>query len=276
MNTIYKKDGLQFRAAIGDRVCMVRSDLFTAKTFVLKTLQEARFNGFRYVYYGWKNYNTINWNGGSLYDRYSIVVFDDADLYISEIIRGLPTFKSYVIVVASAVSLSAVSKKNIKAVQYGVYTEGCTFSLNPTPMKCAYCGGTFDYSQLTVDHMIPQNFCNTFMPGAAIKEHYKNKVRVCFTCNRDKSDDILIPNYRADGWMKNMLPEQIGNYSEIFVELLDAQYENVVNWIYAKNMCSHVRYKIEYATARKIIEDEMELFLNRYIDRKPGNYWVLI
>lgn len=268
--------GVQFSAYINSRICIIRSEDSTAKSFMLKSLSSAEFNGFKYKYYNWNTYRLIDWFGGSLYDRYSVIAFDDADLYASQLMQYLELAKCYSIVVLNAGNASSLMRKFRTAEYYDIRCSNAHLILRQVPHKCAYCGKVFAASQLTADHIIPQNFCNTFMPGASIKEHYLNKVRVCFDCNRAKSDDIWIPNFTKNGWMKYMTPEQIGGYSDIFVNLLNAQYENVVKWIFVKNMQSHIGYRLDYQESRKLIEEELEFFLRRYLDRKPGEYWLLI
>lgn len=269
-------NGIQFHLTIQDRLCVIQANDYTAKSFVLKSMLSAQFNGYSYHYYNWNNYKTVNWYGGPLYDRYSIIVFDDADLYVTQVLSVLETARAIIIVVAKQDNSSLVLRKSRNAVLYELTCKDAVFTMRPKPRTCAYCGRVFGSTQLTVDHMIPKNFCDIYMPGAAIREHYYNKVLVCFDCNRRKSDDIWIPNYSKVKWMRYMTPEQIGGYSKIFVDLLKAQKENVINWIYAKNMQSHVRYKIKYEDARPVIEKEIEFFLYRYLDRSPGDWWELI
>lgn len=268
--------GIQFSVYINNRICIIRKEDSTAKSFVLKSLAEAEFNGYKCLYYDWSNYKSIDWFGGSLYDRYSVIIFDDADLYASQLVQYLELSKCHSIVVVNSSNASSLMRKYRMAEYYDVRCNNANFIVKQVPHKCAYCGKVFAASQLTADHIIPQNFCNTFMPGAPIKEHYLNKVRVCFDCNRSKSDDIWIPNFTKKGWMKYMTPEQIGGYSDIFVNLLNAQYDNVVKWIFVKNMQSHVSYRLDYEVSKKMIEEELEFFLRRYLDRKPGEYWALI
>lgn len=270
------QNGVKFNAYINSRICIVKSEDYTAKSFVLKSLLKAQFNGYRYSYYNWATYKNINWNGGQLYDRYSVITFDDADLYIQQVIRYLEVVKCTVIVVANSSNASAIMRRYKYAEYYEIACENASFYLRQVPTRCAYCGKVFAASQLTADHIIPQKFCDTYMPGATIKEHFYNKCRVCFACNRAKSDDIWIPNYRSDRWMRFMTPEQVGGFSDIFVQLLQAHYDDVVWWIYRKNMQSHVRYKIKFEEVKPVIEEELKFFLQRYLDRKPGEYWDLI
>lgn len=276
MNVSLQKSGITFRLNLDHQICAIQSDDSQGKSYVLKSLRDANFRGFKYFYYGWDSYKRIDWFGGALYDRYAVVTFDDADLYINEILRVIPTMKCSILVVASRANCSAILRKFIKAKSYQIRLDNATFIVQPCPAVCAYCGRMFPSSRLTTEHIIPQKFCNTFMPGASIKNHYRNKVLTCFECNRNKSDDIWIPIYTKAGWMRHMTPEQIGGYSDIFVQLLNAQYKNVVNWIFVKNMQSHSPYKLDYEESKKLIESELEFFLRRYLDRKPGEYWLLI
>lgn len=276
MNVSRSSHGIQFFLSISHQICVLQSEDNEAKSFVLKSLLGAQFNGFKYIYYDWRTYKTIDWFGGHIYDRYSVVVFDDADLYINSVLRVIPSMKCTAIIVANRSNSSMVLRGSVKAKSYEIVCDNASFTLRPCPSICAYCGRVFPDSRLTTEHIIPQKFCDTYMPGAPIKNHYRNRLLTCFECNRKKSDDILIPMYNKSGWMKYMTREQVGGYSDIFVSLLSAQHENVVNWIYVKNMQSHVPYKLNYEETRKLIESEIEFFLRRYIDRKPGEYWALI
>lgn len=275
MNIQYINSGIKFSASIRHRVCVIEGEC-RSKTFFLKNLLSAEFNGYRYSYYDWRTYKTLNWFSGELYDKYKVIALDDADLYTNSLLRVIQATKATILVVADKANASAIIRNFPKAKTYCITCDNAQFMIKPKPSRCAYCGKEFGASQLTVEHIIPRNFCDTYIPGATIRDHYFNKCLVCFDCNRAKSDDIWIPNYRSDRWMRHMTEEQIGGYSDIFVQLLNAQYDNVVWWIYLKNMQSHVRYRIDFKDVKPIIEEELKFFLNRYIDRKPGNYWVLI
>lgn len=268
--------GISFAASISDKVCLVNQDDFTAKSFLMKSLENAQFNGYHYKYVCWNNYRQLNWYGGLLYDRYSIVCLDDADLYIQSLLSIIGSIKCVIIVIASAPTLSMIKREIRTAVDYEVRSGEASLSLNPKPRICAYCGSEFPASQLTVDHIIPQSFCNKYMPGASIKEHYANRLMCCFSCNRDKSENILIPDYTRRGWMRFMTDEQRGKYSDIFVQLLQAEYDNVVEWIYWKNMRSRSYSYVSWQQASEQIEADIKFFLERYLDRKPGEYWALI
>lgn len=276
MNALFSNNGLRFAISLNHQICVIHSEDSTAKTFVLKSLQGAQFNGYSYTYYSWNNYKTIDWYGGALYKRINIVVMDDADLYIESILRVLSTVKSILIIVTNRSNASLILRSSVKAKSYHVTLENALFTVKACPAICCYCGQVFDSTQLTIEHIIPKKFCDTYLPGAAIKEHRHNKIMTCFPCNRSKSDDLWIPNYTRVGWMRYMTPEQVGGYSKIFVELLQAKKEEVIYWIYVKNMQSHVKHRIDYVMARSIIEKELEFFLRRYLDRSPGDWWVMV
>lgn len=266
---------LQFEFAQDHKLCLVRAEESSAKTFLMKSLQQCSFNGFSYHYYGWKNYKDINWMAGILYNRTAVVCFDDADLYIHDIMRYIDLIKANLVIIAKSENIAAIQKKMRNGVLYQVSPRAGTFRLQACPRHCVYCGRELPSHMLTSDHLIPQSFCNEFLPGAALKEHHSNKVDACFSCNRDKSVDILIPNYFKSGWMRYMIPEQIGAYSDTFVELLAVKKEEVISWIYNKNMLSHGT-RINYNVARKQIESDLEFFLKRYCERKPGEFWRLV
>ena len=269
-------NGINFSASINDKLCLVKEEDFTAKSFLMKSLEAAIFSGFRYKYRCWKDYREIDWFGGILYDRYGVLCLDDADLYIQNIMRVLPTAKCTLIVIASESTLSLIRHEVKSAVDYEIRSGSSSLLLCAKPRICAYCGCEFPASQLTVDHIIPQSFCNKYMPGATIRDHHANRIQCCFNCNREKSEDIRIPDYTKSGWMRYMTDEQRGAYSNIFVQLLSAEYDNVVEWIYWKNMRSHTKQYINYQKAKEQINKEIEFFLKRYLDRKPGEYWALI
>lgn len=267
---------ITFNATIDDRICVIQSDNSTAKSFLLKSLSGASAGGYSYYYNKWDNYTTFDWYHGVIYDRFAIVAFDDADQCIQTLLKIIPYMKCTIILVLNKTNTSVILNKMPTAVRYEVRSLGTTFTLAPKPDICAYCGKVFDGTSLTVDHIIPQNFCDTYMPGTNVREHIRNKIKVCFNCNRKKSDDIWIPNFTRKGWMKYMTPEQIGGYSKVFVEVLYSQYDAIVWWIYVKNMQSHVRHKIDYECARPLIEKELQFFLKRFIDRKSGDWWELV
>lgn len=271
-----KNGALTFNATIDDRVCIIQSDGSTAKSFLLKSLVGSYSGGYNYYYNCWSNYTTFDWYHGAIYDRYSVVAFDDADQCIHTLLKMIPYMKCFMILVLNSVNSNAVIRSVPTAVRYEVKSSGTTFTLAPKPDICAYCGHVFDGTRLTVDHIIPQHFCDTYMPGTNVRDHLRNKIKVCFDCNRNKSDDIWIPNFTRRGWMKYMTPEQIGGYSKVFVAVLSTHYEQIVWWIYAKNIQSHTRRKIPYEYARPMIEKELKFFLERFLDRKPGDWWELV
>lgn len=140
---------------------------------------------------------------------------------------------------------------------------------------CPYCGYTLDEREFTRDHIIPQSFCNQFLYGSDVRDSYFNRVDICFSCNRDKSNDIWIPHYSPNGWMRNLSEELIKGYSELFVEVLKVRKEEVKWWMYAKNILSHTDTVIRYAVAEKAIEKDLENFLIRYIWNTKYNNWKL-
>lgn len=140
-------------------------------------------------------------------------------------------------------------------------------------MKCPYCGYLLDESEFTVDHIIPQSFCNAYLKNTDVKDSYYNRVKICFSCNRNKSNDIYIPDYSPTGWMRNLDKDLIKGYSELFVEVLQVRRVEVMWWIYARNIRSHTDAKIPYPVAEVAIEQDLVYFLRRYIWKKKYIDW---
>lgn len=140
---------------------------------------------------------------------------------------------------------------------------------------CPYCGYWFDESEFTIDHIIPQSFCNAYLKNTDVKDSYFNKVKICFSCNRNKSNDIYIPDYHPSGWMRNLSMELIKGYSELFVAVLRVRREEVMWWIYARNIRSHTNVNISYPQAEKAIEEDLVRFLRRYIWKQQYKDWEL-
>lgn len=268
--------GITYRLSLNDKIAVIRSDDNFAKTYFLKSLLDAQFAGRQYCYYNWSNYKKINWLSGVMYNKFNVITLDDADLYIHSIIQYIPYIKASLIIVCNQTNASNILRADYRARLYKITLDNATYTLSPKPAICAYCGQEFPAKLLTTEHIIPRSFCNRYIYGTPILEHHWNKVYTCFECNRRKSDDILIPKYNKSGWMRYMTPEQIGGYSDIFVDLLLTKSNEVMDWIFVKNMQSHTNVKLDYIKCREAIEEDVKFFLTRYTERKPGEYWKLI
>lgn len=61
--------------------------------------------------------------------------------------------------------------------------------------QCQYCQDTFDFKDLTIDHVIPRS------QGG--KTNWENCVTACKSCNHKKGDSLYVPlskPYRPDYW----------------------------------------------------------------------------
>jgi len=86
--------------------------------------------------------------------------------------------------------------------------------------KCQYCGAEKDYTELNIDHIIPQ--------GKGGKTVWKNLVLSCFTCNQDKGcrtpDEAGMKLMRkpfTPHWyhMDKNLSKTLKNWSQLFGEI---------------------------------------------------------
>ena len=140
---------------------------------------------------------------------------------------------------------------------------------------CPYCGYTLDSFNFTKDHIIPQSFCRQHFSGTGVKNNYFNIIEVCYSCNRSKSNDIWIPHYSPDGWMRNLSEEFIEGHSRLFFEVLKARKNEVKLWIYMKNIVSHASRVISYQEAEPAIDKDLENFLLHYIWNTKYKNWKL-
>lgn len=140
-------------------------------------------------------------------------------------------------------------------------------------IKCPYCGYLLGENEFTIDHIIPQSFCRAYLKNTDVKDSYYNRVKICFSCNRNKSNDIYIPDYSPTGWMRNLDVDLIKGYSELFVEVLKVRRVEVMWWIYARNIMSHTDTKIPYPVAEVAIEKDLVYFLHRYIWKQRYKDW---
>lgn len=140
---------------------------------------------------------------------------------------------------------------------------------------CPYCGYTLDESEFTIDHLIPQSFCKQYLGGSDVKDSYYNRVEVCFSCNRDKSNDIWIPDYSTTGWMRNLNKDFIEGHSRLFFEVLKVRKDEMKWWIYAKNVLSHTDKMIRYPVAEVAIDKDLANFLTRFIWKCKYKDWEL-
>lgn len=139
--------------------------------------------------------------------------------------------------------------------------------------KCPYCGYMLDSYEFTIDHIIPQSFCKSYLSGSGVKNAYYNKVKVCFSCNRNKSQEIWIPSYSLDGWMRNLDENFIEGYSRIFFEVLKVRKDEVIHWIFLYNYLAHSDYSLDKIKTIKEIEKALEVFLWHYIWNNKYGLW---
>jgi 5-methylcytosine-specific restriction endonuclease McrA len=76
-------------------------------------------------------------------------------------------------------------KKNVKFSRQNMYLRDL--------FQCQYCLDTFDYDELTIDHVVPR--------AAGGKTNWENCTTSCKACNHKKGDKLMRPNvmpYKPD------------------------------------------------------------------------------
>lgn len=133
----------------------------------------------------------------------------------------------------------------------------------------------FYEDDLTVDHIIPRSFCDTYLKGSAVREAYFNRTKVCFSCNRDKSNELWIPNFYGNGWMRYLDTLFIKEHARIFAQVILARHEYVAWWIFLKNIRTKNK-NISWDVAKCYIEKDLYNFARIYNDKCKYNDWNLI
>ena len=86
MQIVYNQPDIQFELDIEDRVCVLYNKSGEGKSFLFKSLRNNMHKEFsdNYYYFDYSNYNSISENHPMFKNSKSLIVFDNADLYIKD------------------------------------------------------------------------------------------------------------------------------------------------------------------------------------------------